>query len=120
MSSLARSVPQEIHAELVVIDEFIDGSDSRRFILKDYASDLKKAMSRLIRPIEEGHQVLTLALSNPHQPTSDLLYALGIDFDWDLLAAGKTSYSYNLETQTFGICIPKQFNIPEMDTTYNY
>jgi hypothetical protein len=81
MSSLARSVPQEIHAELIVIDEFIDGSDSRRFILKDYAADLKKAISRLIRPVETGHQVLTLALANPHQPTSDLLYALGIDFD---------------------------------------
>jgi hypothetical protein len=81
LSSLSRSVPQEIHAQLIVLDEFIDGSNDRKFILKDYASDLKKAISRLIRPISAGDSVTTIALSNPHTPTSDLLYSLGIDFD---------------------------------------
>jgi hypothetical protein len=61
------------------MDEFIDGSDARKFVLKDYAGDMKKAMSRLIRPITKP--VHTIALANPHTPTSDLLYSLGIDFD---------------------------------------
>jgi hypothetical protein len=120
LSSLAKSVPQEIHAELIVIDEFIDGSSSRKFVLKDYAGDLKKAISRLIRPVDPGCKVTTLALANPHEPTSDLLQALGIDFDWDLLATGQPSYSYNTETHTVGICIPKQFNIQAMESTYCY
>jgi hypothetical protein len=81
LSSLAKSIPQEIHAKLIVIDEFIDGSSSRKFVLKDYAADLKKAVSRLIRPVDPAHPVTTIALANPHEPTSDLLQALGIDFD---------------------------------------
>ncbi len=75
LSSLARSVPQEIHAQLIILDEFIDGNDKRRFVLKNYASDMKKAVSRLIRPIEKDADVLMIGLSNPHQPDADLLYA---------------------------------------------
>jgi hypothetical protein len=81
LSSLAKSIPQEIHAKLIVIDEFIDGSSTRKFVLRDYAGDLKKAVSRLIRPVDPNHPVTTIALANPHEPTSDLLQALGIDFD---------------------------------------
>jgi hypothetical protein len=75
LSSLSRSVPQEISAQLIVLDEFIDGQDKRRFVLKDYASDMKKAVSRLIRPIAPGSHATIIGLSNPHQPDHDLLYS---------------------------------------------
>jgi hypothetical protein len=81
LSSLSRSVPQEIKAELIVIDEFIDGQEKNKFCLKNYGGDMKKAVSRLIRPLRDDAEPFILALANPHQPQSDLLQSWGLDFD---------------------------------------
>jgi hypothetical protein len=81
LSSITTSLPDEFKARLIVIDEFIDGNEKRVFVMKEYAKQLQKAVSRLIRPLEENEVCKMIMLANPHQPEHDLIYAFGIDFD---------------------------------------
>ncbi len=119
LSSLSRSVPQELHARRIVIDEFIDGNTKNKFSLKNFNGEIKKAINRLTRPIWQGEKVFTLMLANPHTPQSDVVYSF-FDFDWDKLYRGETDFQINKQKRCVGICIPKQFKIKEMKANYEY
>lgn len=117
--SSTRSVPQSLRAQLIVLDEFIDGNTKNKFVLPDYNGYLKKIVNRITRPISDSG-CITIMLANPHTPQHDLIYTFGVDFDWDKLYKGEISQVINEERKFIGWTIPQQFDIKEMKKTYTY